>query len=260
MTLVLSLVFGALAALSFIVLSRPLDPRAAMTTVGQWLLPLRLKIQREIVFAGLTERLTAETVVGLQIVLAVLLGAGGVFILPGGWAAAGLLFVFGLQAPRWWLRAQVSRRQRAIFLALPYTIDLLTVVVEAGQDFGVAIARVVDRAQPGPLKDELAAMLSQIRLGRSRREALKDLAARTGLQELSSLVMALIQTDQLGVSLGPALRIQSDELRQARARRAEKLAMQAPVKMLVPLLGCIFPSVFIMLLLPIGLKLLAPTP
>ena len=250
------LVFGAVAALTLYAFALP-----ATLAGGRRLLPYRLKIQREIVTAGLAGRWTAERVIGWQAVLAVLFGiVGAVIKFPGGWMTAGLLMVAGFVMPRQYLRRRMTQRQRAIFRDLPYTIDLLTVVVEAGHDFGVALARVVERAQPGPLKDELTDTLNQIRLGRSRREALRDLAARTGLQELSTLVMALVQTDQLGTSLGPTLRIQSDELRQARARRAEKLALEAPVKMLLPLLGFIFPSVFIVLLLPIGLSLLRHVP
>lgn len=246
------LVFGAVAALSLYASALP-----ATVAGSRWLAPFRLTIQREIVMAGLTGRWTAERVIGFQVLLAVLFGMAGATM---GWMTACLLSLAGFVIPRRYLRGRVAQRHRVLFRDLPYTIDLLTVVVEAGHDFGVALSRVVDRALPGPLKDELTATLSQIRLGRSRREALRDLADRTGLPELSTLVAALIQTDQLGASLGPALRIQSDELRQARARRAEKLAMEAPMKMLIPLLGFIFPAVFVVLLLPIGLMLLRHAP
>ncbi len=258
--LLLSAVFAVAAGLTWLIVRLSPEPETLMGLmgwIGPWLAPLHSTIQRDMVIAGLSGRLTPERVIGLQVILAIGLGAAGAV---GGWPLACVAFSLGLLAPRWHLRQRGVRRQQAIFRDLPYTIDLLTVVVEAGHDFGMALAKVTEKIPPGPLKEELARTMSELRLGRPRREALRELAARVNLHELSTLAMALIQTDQLGASLGPALRVQADELRQARARRAERLALEAPVKMLVPLLGCIFPAVFIVLLLPIGLALLGHVP
>ena len=135
--------------------------------------------------------------------------------------------------------------------ALPFVLDLLTLSVEAGMDFMSALARNAERKRPDALNEELLQMVREIQLGMPRRTALNNLAARTGEANLKSVVHALVQADELGVSVGAILRIQSDQLRARRFDRAEKLANEAPVKMLGPLLLCIFPAVFVILLGPI---------
>jgi len=150
----------------------------------------------------------------------------------------------------------MRRRIHEIRKALPYTLDLLSLSVSAGLDFTEAILRIVGKLGPTPLAEELGEMLRQIRLGKSRKEALRDLSQRIDLPEVRSLVSALIQTDELGGQLGPILRAQAEQLRVQRSQRAEKLAMQAPVKILFPLIFFIFPTIFIMIFGPIALKLL----
>ena len=153
--------------------------------------------------------------------------------------------------PLFWLRSAVKRRHASILKALPFVLDLLTLSVEAGMDFISALQRNCRSRRLDPLNEELLRMTKEIQVGSSRREALANMAARVGQGDLKSLALALIQADELGVSIGTMLRIQSEQLRSQRFDRAEKLAAEAPVKMLGPLMLCIFPAVFIVLLGPI---------
>jgi tight adherence protein C len=162
----------------------------------------------------------------------------------------------GLIYPLLWLRDQVKKRHHLITRALPYNLDLLTLSVEAGLDFTAALAKVVEKGKQGPLRDELQLVLKQLKMGKTREEALKSLVARVYLTSLNVFVTALIQADKMGTSLGKVLRIQSTQLRIDRTQRAEKLAGEAPVKMLFPLVACIFPTVFMVLFGPIVFALL----
>jgi tight adherence protein C len=159
--------------------------------------------------------------------------------------------IVGAWYPVHWLGDQVKRRQLRITRALPYHLDLLTLAVEAGLDFTGALAKAVEKGKPGPLKDEFSLVLKQLKLGKTREESLKALIQRVDLAALTTFVTALILADRMGTSLGKVLRIQSAQLRLERSQRAEKLANQAPVKMLLPLIGCIFPTVFLVLFGPI---------
>ena len=157
----------------------------------------------------------------------------------------------GAWYPLLWLDDQVKKRHLLISRALPYNLDLLTLSVEAGLDFTAALAKVVEKGKAGPLKDELGLVLKQLKMGKTREEGLKAMVARVDLPSLTTFVTALIQADKMGTSLGKVLRIQSTQMRIDRTQRAEKLANEAPVKMLVPLIGCIFPTVFLILFGPI---------
>ena len=130
-------------------------------------------------------------------------------------------------------------------------LDLLTLSVEAGLDFMTALQRNCERRKLDPLNEELIHMIREIQLGTARRVALKNLSTRVALEDLRSVTYSLIQADELGVSIGAILRIQADQMRQRRFDRAERLANEAPVKLLLPLMLFIFPCVFIILLGPI---------
>ena len=162
-----------------------------------------------------------------------------------------MVALIGLFYPLIWVNDQVSKRHLQISRALPFNLDLLTLSVEAGLDFAAALAKVVEKGKPGPLREELALVLKQLKMGKTREEALKGMIARVDLPALSQFVTALIQADKMGTSLGKVLRIQSTQLRIERTQRAEKLANEAPVKMLFPLIACIFPTVFMVLFGPI---------
>ena len=153
--------------------------------------------------------------------------------------------------PDIWLYRAVKRRHLSIQRALPFVLDLLTLSVEAGMDFIGALQRNCRSRRLDPLNEELLRMTKEIQVGSSRRDALRHMSERVSQSDLKSVACALIQADELGVSIGPILRIQSEQLRSRRFDRAERLAAEAPVKMLGPLMLCIFPAVFVILLGPI---------
>jgi tight adherence protein C len=186
--------------------------------------------------------------------------------------ALGLFFMYSIRRPLWpglffglfgwflpyiWLSDKIKKRHHAISRALPYALDLLTLSVEAGLDFQAALGTVVEKGRPGPLVEEFGMVLSEIRLGKTREEALRNLADRVQLEPLTGFVSNLIQADRMGTSLGKVLRIQATQMRVNRTHRAEKLANEAPIKMLFPLIFCIFPTVFIILFAPIFYRLMA---
>lgn len=161
----------------------------------------------------------------------------------------GLAVGMGVMLPRLWLNQRVSARQTAILKSLPDAFDLITVCVEAGLGLDAALARVAERVE-GPFGEELSRTLREIALGKMRRDALKEMGDRTGVQDLQTFVNAVIQAEQMGTGIGQVLRVQSDQLRIRRRQRAEEQAYKAPVKMIFPLVLCIFPTLFIVILGP----------
>jgi tight adherence protein C len=205
--------------------------------------------------AGCPRELGAgELVLAMQVGAALLLALGvGLSVwLRLGAGACLLCALAGAGYPLLWLRDRVRARHRAVARALPYGLDLLTLSVEAGLDFPAALAKVVDKGRSGPLADELSVVLKELRLGKTREEALRNLARRVDLPALTSFVQALVHADRMGTPLGKVLRILSTQLRIERSQRAEKLANEAPVKLLLPLVLFIFPTLFLMLFGPLG--------
>jgi tight adherence protein C len=177
----------------------------------------------------------------------------GLLLTGGSFGAA--LFValiggaFGYLAPEFWLGRRVKARSLAMTLQLPDVLDLLTISVEAGLGFDAALAKCVEKME-GPLVDEFRQALAEVRMGRTRREALRDVASRADAQPVSNFIGAIVQAEQLGVPIAKVLQIQSQQLRIERRQRAEEAAAKAPVKMLFPMVGCIFPTIFIVILGP----------
>ena len=157
--------------------------------------------------------------------------------------------LFGYTIPEFWLGRQVKKRQKAILLMIPDALDLLTISVRAGLGFDAALGKVVEKLN-GPLSDEFRRALAEVRVGKARREALRDIVPRTEVVPLTNFIGAIIQAEQLGVSISKVLQVQSEQLRIERRQRAEEMAAKAPIKMLFPLVGCIFPSLFIVILGP----------
>jgi len=157
--------------------------------------------------------------------------------------------VLGFYVPVLWLNLLMSQRRQAILRALPDGLDMLNVCVGAGLGFDAALGRVGERWQ-SPLADEFNRVVAEIRLGKVRRQALNDLAARTDLPEVESFVAAIVQADQLGVSIAKVLRTQAEQMRIVRRQRAEEIARQATIKMLFPLVFLIFPALLAVLLGP----------
>jgi tight adherence protein C len=162
-------------------------------------------------------------------------------------AAGGL--VLGFLIPDFWLSRRIRGRQKAILMTIPDVLDLLTISVKAGLGFDAALGKVIEKTE-GPLTDEFRRAMAEVRIGKTRRDALKELVARTNVPALTNFIGAIIQAEQLGVAISNVLEIQSEQLRVERRQRAEEQAAKAPIKMLFPLVGCIFPSMFIVILGP----------
>ncbi len=166
-----------------------------------------------------------------------------------GFLMVGVGLLLGYTLPEFWLGNRIRARQRAILLQIPDALDLLTISVRAGLGFDAALGKVVEKMK-GPLIDEFRRALAEVRVGKARRDALRDIIPRTEVQALTNFIGAIIQAEQLGVSISKVLQVQSEQLRIERRQRAEEMAAKAPIKMLFPLVGCIFPSLFIVILGP----------
>ena len=157
--------------------------------------------------------------------------------------------------PELMVRSRIQRRQKEIRKAMPDALDLLTICVEAGLGFDGAMAKVYEKWD-NELSRAFGRVLREIQLGKLRREALRDMAERVGISEMTSFVAAIIQSEQLGVSMARVLRIQSDQMRVKRRQAAEEEAQKAPIKMLFPMGVLIFPSILIILLGPAAIMLM----
>jgi len=219
---------------------------------------LKVSIQQ----AGNPANLTPLMFSGMRMALFILLLviAGSVTFGQGMPASKALMYtavggVLGYLLPGMWLGQQIKKRKHNILKALPDALDLLTISVEAGLAFDLALTRVADKWD-NELSKEFKRALTDTRLGRSRRDALKEMAQRTGVDDVQTFVAAIIQAEQLGVSIGKILRIQSDQMRIRRRQRAEEAAHKAPILMLIPMAFLIFPSLFVVILGPAVPKLM----
>jgi tight adherence protein C len=159
----------------------------------------------------------------------------------------------GFLAPDYYLSSKAGGRSSGVLNQLPDALDLLTISVEAGLGFDAAIVKVTEKMK-GPLSDEFKRAAGEQRIGKSRQEALRGISERVQVKELQNFISAIIQADQLGVSMSKVLRIQSEQMRQNRRQRAEQKAARAPILIMLPTVGCIFPSLFIVILAPAALS------
>jgi len=164
--------------------------------------------------------------------------------------------VFGFLAPDFYLGNRAGGRGKQILETLPDALDLLTISVEAGLGFDAALVKVTEKLK-GPLSEEFKRAASEQRVGKSRQEALRGITDRVEQRELATFISAIIQADQLGVSMSKVLRIQSEQMRGDRRQRAEEKAAKAPILIMLPTIGCIFPSLFIVILAPAALSALS---
>lgn len=193
------------------------------------------------------------TVVAIPAAAVLIFGLSGL----EGTNALGLFVLVGLGlllGPDAILNRKAEERQHTIRVKLPDILDLLVISVEAGLGFEQALDRTV-ASVPGPLSDEFARMLGEVRAGANRAEALRAMDARVNVQEVRSFILAILQADTFGVSIGRILRAQADEARIRRRQLAQEQAMKAPVKMLIPLVFCIFPALFVVILGPAGISI-----
>ncbi len=218
---------------------------------------------RKLEIAGNPGRIDAATFLASRFVVALFFG--GILLLVGlfspyHWPLGQTLLVvviftlIGFFFPQLWLQSRINARQKEIRKAMPDALDLLTICVEAGLGFEAAMSKVSEKWE-NQLSLALLRTIREIQLGKARRDAMRDMADRIGIPEMTSFVAAIIQSEILGVSLAKVLRIQSDQMRVRRRQRAEEQAHQAPVKMILPLAFLIFPSIFIILLTPAGIQL-----
>jgi tight adherence protein C len=167
-----------------------------------------------------------------------------------------ILAVFGYWYPRIWLHDALKKRRKHMVRLLPVYLDFLTMGIEAGLNMNGAISQAVDKGPAGPLKNEFALVQRDLRSGLTRSEALRRMDDRTRVPQISSFVTAVIQAERMGASLGPTFRHQAEQRRTERFQLAEKMAMEAPVKLIFPLVAFIFPVTFLVLMFPIAMKFL----
>ncbi|MBX5493294.1 MAG: type II secretion system F family protein [Chloroflexi bacterium] len=214
------------------------------------------RTRRRLTLAGNPNRWTASDWLGVKLFAGLLGGGLGAVLIMLLTDPAFLLLgvvvgaVIGFIAPEFWLSRKIAARQKEIVRTLPDVLDLLVISVEAGLGFDAALARVVAKSD-NALTQELNRVMAEMRVGRPRREALRDMVARTEVPDLANFVSALIQAEQLGVSVSQVLHVQAEHLRVVRRQRAEEQAQQAPLKMLFPMLIFIFPALCIIILGPL---------
>jgi len=248
------------------VLDRSARERALGPAVERWAARARRltpagrieRMERRILLAGAPREWTLERVLAAKLVLGISgLALGLLLVLsqPGVLTVLVLVLapVLGWFAPDALLTGRADRRQQAIRIALPDTLDQVTISVEAGLGFEAALARA-GRSGHGPLAEELLRTLQDVQAGMSRGEALKRLVERVDVDELHHFVLAIVQAESYGIPIAQVLRVQSGELRVKRRQRAEERAQKLPVKILFPLVLCILPALFIVLLGPAILR------
>ena len=219
------------------------------------------QLRKRVIQAGSSQR--PEAILAFEVIAApagFVLGIAAVRLLhlgsPLDVGAPVLFAVLGYMLPSSSLKQKAKKRAKEIRRSLPGVLDILTISMEAGLSLDAAIMRVAE-TESGILATEFHKVFNEIRLGRPRMEALAGLAERTALEELTAFVQAVVQAEPLGVGVANVLRIQSEEMRRLRRQRAEQAGHRAPVLMLLPMLGCIFPCVFMMLLGPAIIEVVA---
>ena len=202
--------------------------------------------------AGVDQLMTAEQFLGIRILMLLMGLLLMVMMAMAGQQLCGfLILVLMVLYPETWLKKTARQRHLSILKALPNLLDLLTLSVEAGKDFLTALRDILARRPSDVLGEEFKRTLHEIQLGKQRQQALRDLSQRVHQPELTSVLNAIVQADELGVAIGQLLRIQGDQLRHKRFARAEQLANEAPVKIMFPVVIFIFPCVFAILVGPI---------
>lgn len=227
------------------------------------LLPYELmeRIEKKLQHTGVSYLLTAEQFVALRIISTILFFLFGIVLmntLKGGqpiWVLFSMILGFVL--PDIWLSDTRKRRESAVIRAMPVYLDFITMAVEAGLNLQGALGQAMEKAPPSPLRNEFGIVLRDLRSGLPRSEALRRMADRLDVKEVTSFVSSMIQAEKMGSSMAAVLRVQADQRRNERFQRAEKLAMEAPIKLVGPLIIFIFPVTFIVLGFPIAMKFMS---
>jgi len=222
------------------------------------------RINRRLELAGRSSKVDATVFLTLQFIFGLLIGGFTFTLLKllGNNIPAGRVFLFtlvmtllGFYLPHFQLSSSITNRQKQVRFFMPDALDLLTICVEAGLGFDAAMARVAEKWN-SPLSMAFARVIQEVQLGKLRREALHDMQDNIGISELTSFVAAIIQSEQLGVSMSKVLRVQADQMRVRRRQLAEEEAHKAPIKMLIPMAFLMFPSLLIILLAPAVLQII----
>ena len=263
---------GEVASLEEIELSQPFQERVIVPIllrvgeISERFTPQHLieDTELKIELAGNPVRMAASTFLASRFVIAGVLG-GFLFIIfvfapPSAidvnpYLIVPLFAIIGFFFPQLWLQGKINTRQAEIQKAMPDALDLLTICVEAGLGFDAAMSKVSEKWE-NELSYSFSRAIREVQLGKLRRDALKDMAERIGLTEMTSFIAAVIQSEQLGVSMAKVLRIQSEQMRIKRRQRAEEEAHKAPVKMIIPMAFLTFPSIFIVLLAPAAFQMM----
>jgi Flp pilus assembly protein TadC len=219
------------------------------------------RVDKRLQHTGVSYLLTAEQFTALRIISTI----GGLFFgivlvnaVKGGqpiWALFST--IVGYLLPDIWLRDTRKRRESAVIRAMPVYLDFITMAVEAGLNLQGALGQAMEKAPPSPLRNEFSIVLRDLRSGLPRAEALRRMADRLDVKEINSFVSSMIQAEKMGSSMAAVLRVQAEQRRNERFQRAEKLAMEAPIKLVGPLIIFIFPVTFIVLGFPIAMKFLS---
>jgi len=223
----------------------------------------RQDLQNKLDLAGRPGNLTPEDFAAVRLVAAAVMAALGLglgFLLQSTVylvLALAIGAILGYYLPTLWLKQKVDARRLEIQKGLPDAMDLLVIAVDAGLGFDAALARVTDKYK-NALSDEFAKVLREVNLGRPRLEAMDEMGRSSGVEDLHNFIQAVIQSEQFGTGIGKILRIQADEMRRKRRQRAQEKAAQATLKMMLPMVGCIFPTLWIVLLGPAVLILMKP--
>lgn len=217
-------------------------------------------LERTIAYAGSPNRMTANRLIAIMFMVAIIIPAIYYMLqnLVGSYAQPGILVLLtlaGFILPWYFMLIKARTRQTKIQKKLPDMMDLIFVSVEAGLGFDMALKRTTEK-MPGPLSDEIKRTLDEMNKGRSREEALRGIYHRTGVEDLSSFITAVIQSEQLGSNIANMLRVQSTSMRQRRRQRAEQAAMKVPVKLLFPLVFFMMPALFIVILGPAVIRII----
>jgi len=262
---------GDVASLEEIELSQPFSQRVLVpliNRIGEFsarFTPQRAiqSTARQMELAGNPWPIDAATFLAIRFIFGVLLGGLAIVAFLGSttWSTSdkamfiGGATIGGFYLPHIMLTTRVTRRQKEIRKAMPDALDLLTICVEAGLGFDAAMSKVAEKWET-ELSLAFARVIREVQLGKVRREALKDMADRLGIAEITSFVAAIIQSEQLGVSMARVLRIQSDQMRVKRRQRAEEEAHKAPIKMIIPMALLIFPTIMIIILTPAAIQIM----
>jgi len=219
------------------------------------------RVEKRLQHTGVSYLLTSEQFVALRIISTAggfLFGVLLINALKGGqpiWVL--FTMILGFVLPDIWLNDTRKRRESAVIRAMPIYLDFITMAVEAGLNLQSALGQAMEKAPPSPLRNEFGIVLRDLRAGLPRAEALRRMAGRLDIKEVTSFVSSMIQAEKMGSSMASVLRVQAEQRRNERFQRAEKLAMEAPIKLVGPLIIFIFPVTFIVLGFPIAMKFLA---